>query len=157
MLTILCNLEEFLSLLKKRGLSFPIYGIYFPSPNTWLSNEVCESFPFSKNVDYHMQFLEFISLQKHGLSYEICGISFPSLKTWTLICNFWNYFPLTKKHGQSYEISGISFSSPKTETIICNFFNFFPSPKLLSNIYNFTYFFYFSKNVDYHMQFLDFL
>src|SRR4051812_33725049 len=108
MLTILCNLEEFLSLLKKRGLSFPIYGIYFPSPNTWLSNEVCESFPFSKNVDYHMQFMEFISLQKHRLLYEICEISFPSLKTWTIICNFWNYFPLSKN-----------------VEIICNIRNFF--------------------------------
>src|SRR3954468_16975722 len=71
---------EFISLLQTRGLS----------------NEVCEIFPFSKNVDYHMQFQEILSLQKHGLSYEICGISFPSLKTCTIICNFWNYFPLSK-------------------------------------------------------------
>src|SRR3954471_16232532 len=56
-----------------------------------------EFFPYSKNVDYHMQFLEFLSLlQTRGLSYGISGISFPSLKSWTIICKFWNFFPFSK-------------------------------------------------------------
>src|SRR3954466_14608037 len=94
---------------------------------------------FSKNVDYHMQFLKFLSLpQKCGLLYEI---SFPSPKTWTIICNFYNFYLFSKKRGLSYANSGISFSSPKTWTIICNFWNFFPFP----------------KNIDYYMQFLKFL
>src|SRR4051812_1262758 len=80
--------------------------------------------PFSKNVDYHMQFLKFHFLfQKRGLSYAITRISFLSPKMWNIICNFIN-----------------SFSSPKTWTIICNFWKFFP----------------FSKNVVYHMQFMEF-
>src|SRR3954463_2731920 len=94
-------------------------------------------FPFSKNVDYHMQFFEFLSLlQKHGLSYSMSRISFPSPKTWIIICFFWNSIPfsnnvdyhiqflefrsLLKKHGLSYGVSRISFPSPKTWTIICN-------------------------------------
>src|SRR4051812_8645774 len=44
-----------------------------------------------------MQFMEFLSLlQKLGLSYAISGISFSSPKTWTIICIFWNFFPLFK-------------------------------------------------------------
>src|SRR4051812_34990385 len=45
-------------------------------------------------MDYHMQFLKFLSLlQKHGLSSEIFGIYFPSQKMWTIICNLWNLIP----------------------------------------------------------------
>src|SRR4051812_25762521 len=106
-----------------------------------------------------MQFQEFLALlQKRGLSYAISRISFSSPKTLIIICNFWNIFPISKnmdyhmqfleilsllqKHGISYVINEISFpyDSPKLWTIICNFKNFF----------------LFSKNVDYHMQFLEF-
>src|SRR3954463_2750421 len=125
-------------------------------------------------MDYHMRFLEFLSLlQIRRLSYAISEISFSSPKMWTIICDFWNFFPFFKyvdyhmqflkflsllqkrrlsytiseiyfpfpKCGLSYAISEISFSSPKTWTIICDFWNFF----------------LFSKNEDYHMQFLKFL
>src|SRR3954465_3173305 len=85
---------EFLSLLKKRGQSYALIRISFPSPKTWfIICKLWNFFPFSKNVDYHMKFLEFISLlQKRrlsmqflefpyliqsGLSYAILGISFP--------------------------------------------------------------------------------
>src|SRR3954462_7527916 len=68
-------------------------------------------FPFSKNMDYHMQFLKFISLfQKRGLLYAIFGISFLSQKTWTIIFIFWNFFQ-------------------KTWTMISNLWNFFPFSK----------------------------
>src|SRR3954468_9540568 len=76
-------------------------------------------------MDYHMQFMEFLSLfRKRGQSYAVYEISLPSSRTWTIICNLRNFFP-----------------SPKTWTFICNLRNFFP----------------FSKNVDYHMLFLEFL
>src|SRR3954466_8395583 len=148
--------------------------------------KLCNFFPFSKNVDYLKQFLNFLSLlQKHGLSYAIFGISFPSQKTWTIICNFWNFFPKTwtmicnlwnffpfskntdyhkqfrkflslfQKRGLPYAVFLISFRSQKTWTIICNFFNFFP--KTWTTICNFWNFYPFSKNVDYHKQFLKFL
>src|SRR3954465_4195567 len=100
--------------------------VSFPSLKTWTIICIFLSlFPFSKNVVYHMQFLEFNSLhQKHGLSYAISRISFSSQKTWTIICNFWNFFPFSKnvyyhmqltkflsllqKHGLSYAIYEIS-------------------------------------------------
>src|SRR3954469_2247445 len=92
-------------------------------------------------MDYHMQFLKFLSLlKKSGLSDVIYGISFPSPKTWTIICSFWKFFlffknvdyhmqfqeflSLLQKHGLSYAIFRISFSSPRTWTIICIFGNF---------------------------------
>src|SRR3954465_15938916 len=75
-------------------------------------------------------------------------------KSWTIICHFWNLFPLSKildyymqfmeffsflqKPGQPHAISETFFTSPKTWTIICNLWYFFP----------------FSKDMDYHMQFL---
>src|SRR3954466_4125652 len=123
---------------------------------------------------YHMQFMEFLSLfRKWGLSYAIYEISFPSPKTWTIICNLRNFFPFSKnvdyhmlfleflsllknrglsyaimeflsllqKRGLSYAYSRISIFSQKTLTIICNFWNSFP----------------FFKNMDYHIQFLEFL
>src|SRR3954469_21457111 len=77
---------------------------------------ICNSwyfFPFSKNVDYHMQFLKFLSiLQKRGLSLAIL-----------------EFLSHLQKHGQSYAISRISFSSPKTWNLICNISNFFPFTK----------------------------
>src|SRR3954466_14833958 len=67
-------------------------------------------FPFSKNVDYHMQFFEILSLlQKRGLSYAISRISFPSPETWTIICNFWNFFPFSKN--VDYHIQFMKFLS----------------------------------------------
>src|SRR3954469_8490725 len=92
-------------------------------------------------MDYHMQFLEFLSLlKKHALSYAICGISFPSPKTWNLICNISNFFPFSKN--MDYHMQFLKYFEflSKTLTIICNFWNFFP----------------FSKNMDYHMKFLKF-
>src|SRR3954471_22995050 len=93
-------------------------------------------FPFSKNVDYHKQFLKFLSLlPKRGL-YLMQFLEFLSLfkKTWTIISIFFNLFHFSKnveyhiqfmeflsllqKRGLSYSIYGISFPSPKTWTII---------------------------------------
>src|SRR3954471_21097411 len=79
-------------------------------------------------MDYHMQFLEFLSLlQKRGLSYAMYEVSFSSPKTWTIICNFSNFFLFSKYmdyhmqfmkflyllqiRGLSYAIYEISFSS----------------------------------------------
>src|SRR4051812_29596994 len=78
-------------------------------PKTWtMIRKLWNFIPFSKNVDYHKQFLKFLSfLQKRGLLYAIFGISFPSQKMWTIICIFWNFFP-------------------KTWTMISNLWNFFP-------------------------------
>src|SRR3954470_367205 len=97
---------QFLSLLQKLGPSYAISAISLSSLITWslisifwsLSYEISViSLPFSKNVDYHMHFLEFLSiLQKRGLSYAIYEISFPSPKTWSLICNFRNLFPFSR-------------------------------------------------------------
>src|SRR3954469_19686058 len=158
---------------------------FFPKTWTMISN-LWNLFPFSKNVYYHKKFLKFLSfLQKRGLLYGIFGISIPSQKTWTIICIFWNFFPKTwtmisnlwnffpfsrnmdyhmqflkfrsllKKRGLLYAIFGISFPSQKTWTIICIFWNFFPKTwTMINNLWNF---FPFSKNMDYHMQFLKFL
>src|SRR3954464_9759456 len=64
-------------------------------------------------MDYHMQFMEFLSLfRKRGQSYAVYEISLPSSRTWTIICNLRNFFP-----------------SPKMWTIICNLRNFFPFSK----------------------------
>src|SRR3954468_14611085 len=97
---------KFLSLLKKRGLSYAIYGISFLLQKHGLSYAIYEIsfssrkkwtiicsfknfFHFSKNIEYPMRFLEFLSLlQKRGLSYAISRISFSSPKMWTIICNF---------------------------------------------------------------------
>src|SRR3954467_10271198 len=68
---------EFLTLLQIPGLSYGIYGISFPSPKMWII--ICiflNFFPFPIYVDYHMQFIEFLSLlPKRGLSYSISEIS----------------------------------------------------------------------------------
>src|SRR3954470_20960674 len=116
-----------------------MFGISLSSTKTWTI--ICKFwnfFLFSKNMEYHMQFQEFLSLfKKRGLSYAIFGISFPSQETWTFICNLLEFLYLLQKHGLSYVIYGISFSSPKIWTIICNFWNFF----------------LFYKNMDYHMKY----
>src|SRR4051812_37861848 len=67
-------------------------------------------FPFSKNMGYEMQFMEFLSLlQKRGLLYAISEISFPSLKTWTIIRNFLNFFPFSIN--MDYYMQLLEFSS----------------------------------------------
>src|SRR3954470_18801488 len=128
-------------------------------------------FPFPINMDYHMQFLEFLSfLQKRGLSYAISKISFLSPKTWTFICNFWNFFPFSKNvdyymhfleflsknvdyDKQSMEFlsllqkHGLSYGISKIA---------FPSPKTWTIRCNFWNFFSFSKNVDYPLEFMEF-
>src|SRR3954470_13054984 len=110
-------------------------------------------FLFSKNMEYYMQFQEFLSLfQKRGLSYAIVGISFPSPETWTFVCNLLEFLYLLQKRGLSYIIYGISFSSPKIWTIICNINNFYPFPKTWTIICNFGNFFPFYINMNYHMQ-----
>src|SRR3954465_2067399 len=105
-------------------------------------------------MDYHMQFFNFMSLlQTRGLSNEICGISFLSLKTWTIICNFCNFFPLSKnvdyhkqflellslrqKCGLLYEISGISSILQKHGIFYAIFEISFTFPKTWSIICNF--------------------
>src|SRR3954468_23743654 len=99
-------------------------------------------FPFSKNMDYNIQFKKYLSiLQKRALSYAISANFFTfTKKTWTIMCNLWNLFLFSKnmdyhiqfqeffsfhqKHGLSYALSGISFPSPKTLSGICNFCKF---------------------------------
>src|SRR3954470_6862052 len=100
------QLVEFICLLEKQGLSYAIYGICFPSPKSGISYVICGIYfpspktwaiiynirnfwPFSKNVDYQMQFLKFLSiLKKYGLSYAFSEKKFYYPKTWTTICNF---------------------------------------------------------------------
>src|SRR4051812_6369890 len=96
---------EYISLLQKYRLSYAIYEISSSSTKTWtIICNLWNLFPFSKNVDYHMQFMKFLSfLRKHGQSCAISDILY-----------------LLLKRGLSYEISEISFSSPKTWTILCN-------------------------------------
>src|SRR4051812_8032744 len=93
-------------LVPKCLLSYAMFGISLPSPKTWTI--ICNFwniFFFSKNMEYHKQFQEFISLfQKRGLSYAIFGISFPSPETWTFICNLLEFLYLLKKCGLSYVI-----------------------------------------------------
>src|SRR3954471_10699878 len=85
---------EFFYLLQKLGQSYAINEIHFSSIIKWII--ICNLwyfFPFSKNMDYHMHFLKFLSpIQKRGLSYAIFGILFSSTKTWTNICIFLNFF-----------------------------------------------------------------
>src|SRR3954470_13451415 len=131
-------------------------------------------FPFSENVDYHMQFLEFLSLlHKCGLSYAISKISFSSPKTWTIISKFYNLFLFSKnvdyhmkfleflslhqKRGLSYSVSGISFPSQKRRLSYAIYEISFSSQKTWIIICNLWNFFPFSKNVDHHMRLLEFL
>src|SRR3954470_11323610 len=108
-------------------------------------------------MDYHMLLLKFLYLlQKRGLSYAISENSFSSPKTLNIICNFWNFFPISNnvdyhmqfqkflsilpKHGISYAIYEISFSSQETWYIICNFgVSFSPQNTwtILCNLWNF--------------------
>src|SRR4051812_6506422 len=111
---------EFISLLRKRKLSFAVSGISSPKACSIICN-FRKLFRCSKNLDYHMQFLEFLSLlQKYGLSYAI----------------FMNSFPFPIKHGLLYEFRKL-LSPLKHVALICNFRKLFP----------------FSENVNYHMKF----
>src|SRR3954471_21513218 len=67
---------------QKHGLSCAIYGIYFLSPKTWtIIYNFKNFFPFFKNMDYHMHFLEFLSLlKKCCLAYAIFANFFPFYK-----------------------------------------------------------------------------
>src|SRR3954469_24640082 len=113
--------------------------LYFPTETWTIICNFWNFFLFCKNMDYHMQFIEFLSLlyKRELLSYAISEISFSFPKTWTIICNLWNFFPFYKnvdylmqfqkylsrlsKRGLSYAITGIYFFSLKTWTIICCF------------------------------------
>src|SRR3954467_7220236 len=47
-------------------------------------------------MDYHMQFVEYLSLlQKRGFD-GIYEISLSPSKTWTIICNYENFFPFSE-------------------------------------------------------------
>src|SRR3954470_5779866 len=73
----------------------------------------------------------YMQFNKFLLLFQTCGLSY----------EIYGIFSLLQKRELSYAIYGISNPSPKTWSVICNFQNFFA----------------FSKNVDYHMQFLEFL
>src|SRR3954468_13106372 len=98
---------KFISLVQIRELSYAISGISFPYLKTWTI--ICtfwNLFPFSKNVDYHMHFLEFIPLlYKHGLY------------------NFRNFFPFFKNVLYHMQFLQISLPSQKKWNIMCNFIN----------------------------------
>src|SRR3954466_14355510 len=112
--TIICSFRNLFLLSKKNGLSYAIYKISLLFPKTWtITSNFKNLFHISKNMDYHMkllkffsllqkcglslQFLEFLSLLHiHGLSYAISEISFSSTITWAIICNLWNFFPISK-------------------------------------------------------------
>src|SRR3954469_17543830 len=136
-----------------------------------------------------MQFLEFLSISKNvDYPLELMEFLSPSPKMWTIICIFLNFFPfpinmdyhmqfleflsflqkrglyhmqflkflsLLQKRGLSSAIFGISFPSKKMWTIICNLWNLILKTwTMISNLWNF---FPISKNVDYHKKFLKFL
>src|SRR3954464_14623146 len=88
---------EFLSFLQKHGLAYAISTNFFPYTKNVDYHMQCRViyFPFPKYMVYHMQFPKFLSFpQRRELSYAISGTSFPSLK-----------------HGLSYGISEIYFPS----------------------------------------------
>src|SRR4051812_42848295 len=84
---------------------------HFASPKTWtIICNLGNFYPFSKYVNYHKQFLDFLSVpQKHGLSYVIYGSLFSSLKIWTIICNLVNFFLFSKN--MDYHIQFFEFLS----------------------------------------------
>src|SRR4051812_6030827 len=83
---------EFLSLLQKRGLSYAISEISFPSQKTWtIIWNFWNFFPFSKNVEYYMQFLK------------------KNSKMWTILCNFCFVFPFSKN--MDYHMQFMKFLS----------------------------------------------
>src|SRR4051812_22534299 len=135
---------DFHSLLQKRRLLYVIFEISIPSPKTWTI--ICNFwnfFPFSekhglsyaistkissfsKNVDYHMQFIEFLSLfekmvyhmqflkfisllQIRGLSYAVFTTSFLSPNNVDYHMQFMKFLFLLQKYGLLNVISGIFF------------------------------------------------
>src|SRR3954466_2475023 len=119
-------------------------------------------------MDYHMQFMEFLSLlQKRGLSYVIYGISFSSSKMLTIICYFWNFFLfknmdyhrqflefLSLLQNVDYHMQFLEFLSllHKSELSHVSFKIPFPYPKMWTIICSLWNLFPFSINVDYRMQ-----
>src|SRR3954468_23282002 len=70
------------SLLKKRGLSYAISRFsFYSTKNVVYHINIGNYLPLSKNVDYHLQFLEFLSL------FQII---------WEAVCNFLNFLPSPK-------------------------------------------------------------
>src|SRR4051812_47953402 len=81
MWTIRCNFWNFFP-FSKTWTIICSFGISFTSPKTWtIQWKYFNFFPFSKNMDYHMHFLEFLSLpHKRGLSYAFSRNPLPSPK-----------------------------------------------------------------------------
>src|SRR3954466_6859876 len=100
---------KFLSLLQKRALSFAIYEISFSSPKTWTI--ICilwNFFPFSKNVDYHMQFLNFFYFLTKTSTIILNSLNFfPFSKNVDCHMQFMDFLSLLQKRGLSYAISKI--------------------------------------------------
>src|SRR4051812_48197849 len=96
--------------------------IHFPTPKTWtILWNLWNFFLFSKNMDYHIQFLEFLYLfKKHGLSYAIFRSYYPFSKNLDYHIQFLQFLSLLHKRGLSYASFKIHFPSPKTWTIIFN-------------------------------------
>src|SRR4051812_32852418 len=107
MWTIICTFWNFFPFFEKRGLSYAI------STNI---------FSFSKKMDYHMQFIEFLSLFEKMVHY-LQFLKFLSLlqKRRLSYAVSTTFFPFSKKFGLSYAVYEISFPSPKMWTIKCNF------------------------------------
>src|SRR3954466_3894372 len=103
---------EFLSLLRRYGLSHAIFGISFSSPKIWtIICNINNFYPFPKNADYHMQFWKFLSLlDKRELSYASFKKSFLLSKDLHCLVEFMEFLSLLQKHGLSYSIFGLSFS-----------------------------------------------
>src|SRR3954471_13515542 len=99
---------KFHSLFQKRRLSYEIYGVSFPSPkNMDYHMQFLKFLSLIRNVDYHMQFMVFVSLlQKHGLSYAISEISFSSPKNVNYHMQFLKFLSLLQKRGLTYAIYG---------------------------------------------------
>src|SRR3954471_9272853 len=116
---------EFLSLLQKCGID-AITGISYTPPKTWtILCNYWNFFPFSENVDYHMQFMEFlILLKKRDISYAIYEFSLLSQKNMDNHMQFMEFISFLQKRGLSYAISEISFSSPKNMDCHMQFLKF---------------------------------
>src|SRR4051812_38287744 len=92
-------------------------------------------------MDYHMQFLDFLSLpQKRGID-AITGISLSPPKTWTILSNYWNFFPFSEN--VDYHMQFVEFLTLLKKHDISNAIYEF---SLLSQI-----------NMDNHMPFLEFI
>src|SRR4051812_32219242 len=78
-------------------IPFPYQKTYTIFWNLW------NFFLFSKNMDYHIQFLDFLSLfKKHGLSYTIFRSYYPFSKNLDYHIQFLEFLSLLHKRGLSY-------------------------------------------------------